>query len=67
VPGFASADRAAAQKSVQEGGGKKWKDIWSAGQGVALAREVKPIGAIVEDIVREYVDARASLPALEDG
>jgi nitronate monooxygenase len=67
VPGLASADRDAAQKSVQEGAGKKWKDIWSAGQGVALAREIKPIGAIVEDIVREYVDARASLPALEDG
>jgi nitronate monooxygenase len=67
VPGLASADRESTQKAVQEGGGKKWKDIWSAGQGVALAREIKPIGAIVEDIVREYVDARASLPALEDG
>jgi nitronate monooxygenase len=67
VPGLASADREAAQKAVQESAGKKWKDIWSAGQGVALAREIKPIGAIVEDVVREYVDARASLPALEDG
>lgn len=67
VPGLASADREAAQKAVQEGAAKKWKDIWSAGQGVALARDIKPIGAIVEDIVREYVDARASLPALDDG
>ena len=65
VPGFEKADRADTQKSVQEGGGKKWKDIWSAGQGIALAKDIKPIGEIVEDIVREYADARASLPALE--
>ncbi len=37
--------------------GKKWKDIWSAGQGISQVRETKPIGAIVEDIVREYHDA----------
>jgi nitronate monooxygenase len=65
VPGYEPADRAAAQKDVQQGG-RKWKDIWSAGQGVALAKEIKPIGAIVDEIVREYVDARSSLPALED-
>ncbi|MEM9193106.1 MAG: nitronate monooxygenase [Myxococcota bacterium] len=40
---------------------KRWKDIWSAGQGVSLIDEVKPIGAIVEDIVREFHDARARL------
>ncbi len=43
------------------GGGKKWKDIWSAGQGISQVRETKPIGAIVEDIVREYHDAVARL------
>lgn len=41
---------------------KRWKDIWSAGQGVSLIDEVKPIGAIVEDIVREYHDAVAGMP-----
>lgn len=40
---------------------KRWKDIWSAGQGVSLVDEVKPIGEIVEDIVREFHDARARL------
>lgn len=65
VPGLAVGDRHEAQREVQQGGARKWKDIWSAGQGVALAREVKPIGAIVEDIVREYVDATRALPALE--
>jgi nitronate monooxygenase len=63
VPGLAN-DRETAQKDVQQGGGKKWKDIWSAGQGVALAKEIKPIGQIVEDVVREYVDAVSALPKL---
>ena len=42
-------------------GAKRWKDIWSAGQGVSLIHEVKPIGTIVEELVREYHDARARL------
>jgi nitronate monooxygenase len=65
VPGYEQVDRAAVQGEVQQGGSRKWKDIWSAGQGIALAKEVKPIGAIVEDIVREYVDATRGLPTLE--
>jgi nitronate monooxygenase len=40
---------------------KRWKDIWSAGQGVSLVREVKPIAAIVEDLVREYHDTVSRL------
>jgi len=40
---------------------KRWKDIWSAGQGVSLVSETKPIASIVEDIVREYHDAVARL------
>lgn len=68
LPGSASApaDRGAAQDAVQKEGGRKWKDIWSAGQGVALAREVKPIAAIVDDVVREYIEAVRSLPSVED-
>lgn len=41
--------------------GKRWKSIWSAGQGSALVHEVKPVGAIVEDLVREYHDTVARL------
>ncbi len=40
---------------------KRWRDIWSAGQGVSLIDEVKPIGEIVEDVVREFHDARGRL------
>lgn len=41
-------------------GAKRWKDIWSAGQGVGLIREVKPMGAIVEDLAREAHDTLAA-------
>ncbi len=41
---------------------KRWKDIWSAGQGIALADAVKPVAAIVADMVAEYEAARAALP-----
>ena len=37
-------------------GSKRWKDIWSAGQGVGLIHTVKPMSAIVEDLAREAHD-----------
>jgi len=40
---------------------KRWRDIWSAGHGVAQVHAVKPIEAIVEDLVREFHDATAAL------
>lgn len=60
-----ATERAQVQSQVQKEGGKKWKDIWSAGQGVALAKQIKPIGEIVEDLLREYVDTVRALPGLE--
>ena len=43
--------------------GKRWKDIWSAGQGVVDVHEVLPIEAIVDNVVREYHDAVKGLGA----
>ena len=40
---------------------KRWRDIWSAGQGVSLIDEVKPVGEIVEEVVREAHDVLARL------
>lgn len=42
-------------------GAKRWRDIWSAGHGVADVHEVKPIAAIVDDLVAEYEAAVARL------
>lgn len=44
-------------------GAKRWRDIWSAGQGVGLIHDIKPLGALVEDIMREAHDVVASLGA----
>lgn len=42
--------------------GKAWKDTWSAGQAVALVDDVQPVAVLMERLVREYVEARGSLP-----
>ena len=39
-----------------ESAAKRWKDIWSAGHGVAEITEVQTIEQIVEGLVREYQD-----------
>jgi nitronate monooxygenase len=65
VPGLAPITKDEAQAQVQHCEAKRWKDIWSAGQGIALAKTVKPIGQIVEELVREYSDAVKGLPAVE--
>jgi len=42
-------------------GAKRWKDIWSAGQGVAQIHDIKPMGAIIEDLAREAHDTLRAL------
>jgi nitronate monooxygenase len=34
-------------------GAKRWRDIWSAGQGVGLIHDIRPLGQIVADVMRE--------------
>jgi len=48
-------------KGIHGGEAKQWKDIWSAGHGVATIDSVKSIEQIIEDIVREYHDTVAGL------
>ena len=42
-------------------GAKRWRDIWSAGQGVGLIHDILPIGEIVERLAREAHEAYARL------
>lgn len=42
----------------------RWRDVWSAGQAVGLIEDIKPIEAIVEELIMDYTAARSSLPAL---
>lgn len=48
------------EASRGEDSAKRWKDIWSAGHGVAQIHDIKPIGEIVEQLVREFHDAIAA-------
>ncbi|MGV3664886.1 MAG: NAD(P)H-dependent flavin oxidoreductase [Leptospira bouyouniensis] len=41
---------------------KRWRDIWSAGQGVAQIDDVKPAGEIVKEIANQYLETINSLP-----
>ncbi|MDH5655360.1 MAG: nitronate monooxygenase [Spirochaetia bacterium] len=40
---------------------KKWKDLWSAGHGVAQIHEIKPAAEIINDMVNEYIDVKKNL------
>ena len=42
-------------------GAKRWKEIWSAGHGVAEIHGIQPIEDIVESLVREFHDAVKAL------
>jgi nitronate monooxygenase len=40
---------------------KVWRDIWGCGQGIGAVKRVKPVAAFVDNLVLEYVEARARL------
>ena len=33
---------------------KRWRDVWSAGQGVHAVQAIEPAAAIIERLVSEY-------------
>ena len=43
---------------------RAWRDIWSAGHGVAGIDAVLPVAGLVDRMVQEYEDARATLTSL---
>lgn len=50
-----------AYDSGQSFKGKRWADVWSAGQGVGAVRGVEPVSEIIERLAQEYDRARARL------
>lgn len=55
------------EKGKQPEGGleaeyKRWKDIWSAGHGVAQISEIIPAGQVITNMVSEYQNIKKSLP-----
>lgn len=50
--------------SSQSFAGKKWVDVWAAGQGLGAVRAVEPVGAVVDRLEAEYRQATQRLRAL---
>ena len=38
----------------EDSAAKRWKDVWSAGQGVGYTREIAPAAQIITKLVQEY-------------
>lgn len=46
---------------VAETDAKAWRDIWGAGQGIGAVDSIVPAGDLVDRLMREYGEARATL------
>jgi len=62
-------DQAAADKPIDFSGNistanKAWKDVWSAGQGVGVTKQVQPVAAIVDSLQQEFVAALQHVASL---
>jgi nitronate monooxygenase len=53
--------------SEQQQVAKRWKDLWSAGQGVGAVRAIEPMSAVVDSLAREYDAAMSRIAALTAG
>lgn len=42
-------------EKMPELGSKRWKELWSAGQSVAQAEEIKPAGQVIDEMVETYL------------
>jgi nitronate monooxygenase len=60
----ALGDRPAAAVNLDKSSRPKaWKDVWSAGQGVGATQEVLPTAVLVDQLAREYEEARRAVAA----
>ena len=53
--------------SSQSFAGKKWVDVWAAGQGLGSIRAVEPVATVVDRLATEYAQATRRLAGLPYG
>ncbi len=54
-------------KALEEAAQKPtWKTVWSAGQSVGAVQEILSVREIIEKMVREYEEARGTLPSVHE-
>lgn len=58
---LAVLDPSATDGSESSGSPKAWKDIWSAGQGIGMVRDLGTVQDVVDRLADEYDQARSSL------
>jgi nitronate monooxygenase len=46
---------------------KRWRDIWSAGQGINASKSIEPVATIVDQLEREYREASQRMTSRLDG
>lgn len=54
--GYAGGEQAMEQEY------KRWRDIWSAGQGVAQIENIRPAGDVILEMAKEYLEVVSRLP-----
>jgi len=50
--------------SNQSFAGKKWLDVWAAGQGLGAIKAVEPVAAVVDRLEQEYRQAMVRMQSL---
>ena len=50
--------------SNQSFAGKKWMDVWAAGQGLGSIKAIEPVAAVVDRLATEYAQAVGRIAAL---
>jgi nitronate monooxygenase len=50
--------------SQQQQVAKRWKDLWSAGQGIGAVRAIEPMSTVVDSLAREYQEALSRMATL---
>jgi len=43
--------------AIADGERRRWRDVWSAGQGIAGAREILSVSELVDELAAEYAEA----------
>jgi nitronate monooxygenase len=46
---------------------RKWMDVWAAGQGLGVIRNIEPVAAVVDRLEQEYIAATARMASLPYG
>jgi len=43
---------------------KAWRDIWGSGQGIGAVKEIEPVAARVDQLTRQYAEAKRQLASV---